>query len=323
MARTVFALARDGEKGNVFPIEEASEDRVGQSINRYENSELLGEEGRYTYPSSDGNDYYATPVIQFQILDAYSTRITNAPRLYIKAPPTLNLTSLNAYEQGGPIFGTGGSGALDKVLELMGNEYAKEAASKGEAAGEFSASLAEALEYSLRKGASGIAGFTSSLGLNGQSQYEFMSRRAINPMQQQLFKGPQFRRYQFPFMMKPRNEGEARNIKNIINTLRLASSASVPNQTDEISAFEGIDFSFGYPHLLQFSIQDKIGGDDLYVSKPCVIESVNVDYGSQKLVFHKDNYPAESNLSLGLIEITPRTLGDAIGDVTDSKRTLI
>lgn len=321
MARTVFALARDSEKGNVFPAE-ISVDRVGQNINRYENAGLANK--RYAYPDHrSDNDFFETPVVQFQILDAYATKISGAPKLYIKAPPTLNLTTLNSYEQGGPIFGTGGSGALDRVLQAMGEEYAKESANAGQGAKEFSASVAEALEYSLRKGASGIAGFTSSLGLNGQSQYEFMSRRAINPMQQQLYKGPQFRRYQFPFMMKPRNENQAKDIRGIINTLRLAASASVPDQTGELQSFEGLDFSFGYPHLLQFSIQDRRGGNNLYVSKPCVIESITVDYGSQKLVFHKDNYPAESNLSLGLIEITPRTLGDAIGDATDTLRTLI
>jgi len=318
MARTVFALTRDGESSS-FPDESGyptASTTTGQNLQRYGASPV----GSISFPSkTSGNDNFKTPMIKFVILDAYGGRVPNAPFIYLKAPNNLNLSNINNYQTDGPIFGAGSTTGSDIYNSLLGDAEAEFKAS-GSDAGTFAFGAAQALEYSIKRGAASLAGFTSSAGLNNVGQFEFLSRRALNPMQQQLFKGPNFRRYQLPFAMKPRNFTDADNIKRAVTAFRLASSASVPLGEE---LFEGSDFTFGYPHLLQFALLgDNTGDNKIFQSKACVIESVSVDYGSQKMTFHEGNYPTETNLALSLIEIVPRTLGDAINDSNRPGQTL-
>lgn len=319
MARTVFALTRDGESSS-FPDEAGyptASTTSGQNLQRYGASPVES----ISFPkNTDGNDHFKTPMIKFVILDAYGGRVPNAPFIYLKAPNNLNLSNINNYQTDGPIFGAGTTTGSDIYNSLLGEAEA-DFRSSGSDAGTFAFGAAQALEYSIKKGAASLAGFTSSAGLNNVGQFEFLSRRALNPMQQQLFKGPNFRRYQLPFAMKPRNRDDAVDIKRAVTAFRLASSASVPLGEE---LFEGTDFTFGYPHLVQFAVLADNAADNrkVFQSKACVIESVSVDYGSQKMAFHGGNFPVETNLALSLIEIVPRTLGDAINDSNRPGQTL-
>jgi hypothetical protein len=150
-------------------------------------------------------------------------------------------------------------------------------------------------------------------------------------MSQMLYKGPQYRRYQMPFILKPKTRKESEDIKKIISVFRLASAPSVPNTSGlglgdtNISIGEGNTFTFGYPHLTQFDLvffSDQNNSKRIFRSKPCVIESVSTDYGSQKMTFFEDGNPAEITLTGQLTEIVPRTLGDAKYDAVSSEITL-
>jgi hypothetical protein len=92
-----------------------------------------------------------------------------------------------------------------------------------------------------------------------------------------------------------------------------------------INIGEGNTFTFGYPHLTQFDLvffSDENNSKRIFRSKPCVIESVSTDYGSQKMTFFEDGNPAEITLTVQLTEIVPRTLGDAKYDAVSSEITL-
>lgn len=320
MARTVFALTRDGESSS-FPDEPGyptASTTSGQNLQRYGASPV----GNISFPSkTSGNDFFKTPMIKFVILDAFGGRVPNAPFIYLKAPNNLNLSNINNYQTDGPIFGAGINNATGaQQYNQLADEAKADYVAAGNDPSSFVFGAAQALEYSIKSGAASAAGFASSAGLNNVGQFEFLTRRVLNPMQQQLFKGPNFRRYQLPFSMKPRNFTDADNIKRAVTAFRLASSASVPLGEE---FFEGTDFTFGYPHLLQFALlSDNTGDNKIFQSKACVIESVSVDYGSQKMTFHEGNYPTETNLALSLIEIVPRTLGDAINDSNRPGQTL-
>ena len=263
-----------------------------------------------------GNDDHVTPYVKMVILNADGARVNEAPILYLKAPNQLNLSNINNYQQDGPIFGAGSTSGFQIANDILG------------AAETVGLSAAQALEYTISKGGQNLLGFLGSAGLNNLSQFEFLSKNTVNPMQQQLYKGPTFRRYQLPFNMKPRNRSDAESSSKAVTALKLAAAASISEADESLS---GINLTFGYPNLIQFTIMVKksptFAGESLSVgdnpaeyqilfrSKPCVIETVQSDYGGQKMTFFtEDNYPTETNLTLSLIEILPRTLGDAKSD---------
>jgi hypothetical protein len=307
--------ARDNEgAARAFGEQGTGGNATGQSIGRYNTNKTF----RFPHHGAYGNDDFNTPMVHFVILDAFGNRINNAPKVQLKSPTQLNLSNINNYSQDGPIFGVGAFGANAAAAGADAAAAAKESGGQFDAAA-FGFSAAEALEYSIKKSGTGLASFISTAGMGNASQWEFSQRRAINPMTQQLFKGPNYRRYSLPFNMRPRNKNDAKSIRSAVQTMRLASSSAVP-QTNATSLTDGLDFTFGYPHLLQFAV--KTAGRNIFVSKPCVIESLSVDYGTQKMTFFDDNFPTETNMALSLIEISPRTLGDAIGDQVDTNRTL-
>jgi len=325
--RTTFGLTFD-------PANAAGGARAGQAEGRYSS---IGATGSYYYPSSK-DDGFNVPQVSFNFLNAYGDDIGGAPFVHIKMPGLFNVTGLSDYSRAENIF-SGGSEAY-KALEQAGladkintgglvGDVATQVAQAG-------LSGAEAFQYSIKKGLGSILGFVGSAGLNNLNQWEFNARRAVNPMAQLLYKGPQVRRYQFPFMFKPRNARDSENIKKIIGIFRVASSASVSSSgggqevssgvVQPIDLGAGNSFTFGYPHLTEFRVSffSPTSGTakHLFRSKVCAIESVSVDYGGQKMAFFEDGSPTEINMTLQLTEVMPRTLGDAISDANDPSITL-
>ena len=212
--------------------------------------------------------------------------------------------------------------------------------------------------------ASGV-GFLSSSGTNGKAQYEFLTRRVLNTFQQLIYQGPTFRRYTLPFVMKPTSLEEAKAMINIIKTFRLASSAkggapetispddragsrvegdkdfiAVSAIGDVIRLLGDTPLAFGYPDMCSFEImmvQSSTTVDasselsttltQIFGSEFCVIENVQVDYGSQNkmLFFEKsDNkyYPAEVTLTISLKETTLPLSNQIYNENSVSTRTI-
>ena len=313
MGKTIYQLA--GNEGHQsYASNESTWPTANDPNERY--ADVGSGEIRFPDKMDSGNDDHVTPYVKMAILNADGARVSEAPFLYLKAPNQLNLSNINNYQQDGPIFGAGSTSGFQIANDILG---------AAETAG---LSAAQALEYTISKGGQSLLGFLGSAGLNNLSQFEFLSKNTVNPMQQQLYKGPTFRRYQLPFNMKPRNRFDAVQSRRAVTALKLAAAASISESDESLS---GINLTFGYPNLIQFTIMVKKspetgrrqssygkgreGWQILFRSKPCVIETVQSDYGGQKMTFFtEDNYPTETNLTLSLIEILPRTLGDAKSD---------
>jgi hypothetical protein len=322
MAKTVFALTSDNEASS-FPDEAGwplSSQQDSVSKNRYS---TLGPQ-QIQFPLS--NEGFNVPVARFTMLDAYGNKVGSAPRVMVRMPNLFNVTNLSDYAKTDNIFG-----ATSAYRASAAGVYNEAAGKEGFSAANFGLTAADAFQYALKKGFAGVAGFAESAGMGNIGQFEFTGRAAVNPMSQLLYKGPQYRRYQMPFVLKPKTRAEADAVQKIISVFRLASSPSVPNTSGlgigdtTISIGEGNTFTFGYPHLTQFDLLfwvDANTSKNIFRSKPCVIESVSTDYGSQKMVFFEDGNPAEITLTLNLTEIVPRTLGDARYDAQNSEITL-
>lgn len=332
MTRTVFHLTSDSGDTS-FPDEDTTAGinagSAAQDISRYS---IVGP-GPFQYPLN--NDGFNVPYMRFIILDASGSKINTAPRISLKLPNSFNLSNFSDYSKTDQIFGGReefkSATAATKTKDTLAGDSAFNASTYTQAAG-------DALRYTLEKGLTNVLGFISSAGIGNISQYEFLNRKAINPQSQLLYKGPQYRKYQIPVTMRPRNEKEADNCAAIIKIFRLASSPTVPgsliggNPTDNSTTAlgAGSSFTFGYPHLVQFNINfqqvktiKSQGGkiQVLYRSKVCAIDSVSVDYGGQKMTFFEDGKPTEMNLTIQLTEITPRTVGDAKNDARSLEST--
>lgn len=329
--RTAFSLT--GDNGiTSYPDDGGWEVSPGnhpaQAENRY--SSIGVSSSTLTYPSKVSDDGFNLPKIRFTFLNAYGELISGSPSIYLKLPGNLNITGFSDYGRTETIFGGGPS-----IYSSIANPALQEKGEKASAAGATVEALAdlgqagitgiEAFQYAAKKGLGNILGFIGSAGLSNIGQYEFNKRQAVNPMAQLLYKGPQFRRYQLPFTLHPKNKAESDAVRKIIGAFRVASSPSVPDvsgtQVAGISIGQGNSFTFGYPHLTQFTVvfidPDDNSVKKIFRSKVCAIESVSVDYGGQKMTFFEDGTPTDMVMTLQLSEVMPRTLGDSITDAKD------
>lgn len=324
MATTYFALTPDGT------TDATSETELGgvgnQAIGRY-----AGFTGSYSYPESNIVDGYYVPMMNFNFYDAFGSRVTNSPLVKLRVPPNFNVTHISEYARQDNIFDRNmqdtianiyGGATTDKVAAQAGNVSTNDLNTSSDLL-QYGATAAEAFLYSLEKSLESVKGFISSGGLNGLAQAEFLGRAAVNPYAQLLYKGPAFRRYTVPVVIKPRSKKEADNAVKIIKIFKLASSPSVQNRSIRVGGktINMQSFTFGYPHLTMFDItfSSPEVNKTIFESKLCAIENVAVDYGGTKMAFFEDGIPTEIQLQLQLTEVMVRTLGDAKIDSSATK----
>jgi hypothetical protein len=177
----------------------------------------------FNYPAKDtelifGSDYahseYVIPMARFKFFDATGADST-APSIYIRLGGTFNTQLSNGYQETTGIFGGVTPGSKVGVEGL----------------GEFSALLGkvkgsalEAIQKGLANALGAGVGYISSAGQSGKPQIEFLTRKLFNSFQQLIYQGPRFRAFQLPFNMKPTSYQEAKIMRDIIHTFRVASS---------------------------------------------------------------------------------------------------
>ena len=287
--------------------------------------------GLVVFGNEAAHGEFAVPMARFQFYNSVgSARLTTeAPTLFIRMGGQFTTGLANAHEASTNIYGNP-SGDAEGDDPLF-------AVPKAIGAGGLTALYKQIAGVKV-----GAQGYLASAGTNGKAQYEFLSRRVLNTFQQLIYQGPTFRRYTLPFVIKPTSLDEAKAMINIIKTFRIASSPKGgapetlsnerglnPEETDVIAQTTGegdengilavIKFlattpiAFGYPDMCSFEIvmAEPTGATptQIFGSEFCVIENVQVDYGSQNkmLFFEKTGdkyYPAEITLTIGLKETT-------------------
>ncbi len=340
MARTSFTPTVDGQTA-LYPeagsgIQEASTEVSGHD--RYTAANLVQGTGVWQYPIQ--NDDFNVPFLQFKFLDAFGNIFNQqrAPTIYLRMPNQFNISAFSEYARTDNIFGAGNQ-LLKNENDLAYGRASQEENFDSSIIAKYGLSAAEAFQTGIARALKGVEGFLASGGMNNIAQFEFTQRQAVNPFSQLLYKGPQHRKYQIPVMMRPRSKQEAEHIKKIIHTFRVASSPSVPNLSGnftytglsgsrppiETGIGEGSTFTYGYPHLTQFDVVFKTVEQDIKIfrSKACVIDSVAVDYGGQKLTFFEDGNVTEAQLTIQLTEIIPRTLGDGMSEAKNNNFSMV
>ena len=176
----------------------------------------------FNYPAKDtelifGSDYahseYVIPMARFKFFDATGAE-SSAPTIYIRLGGTFNTQLSNGYQETSGIFGGVtpgglGEGGLAGFTEILGKV-------KG--------SALEAIQKGLANALGAGVGYIGSAGQSGKPQIEFLTRKLFNSFQQLIYQGPRFRAFQLPFNMKPTSYQEAKIMRDIIHTFRVASS---------------------------------------------------------------------------------------------------
>ena len=166
-----------------------------------------------------GSDYahseYVIPMARFKFFDATGAE-SKAPAIYIRLGGTFNTQLSNGYQETTGIFGSvtpgaeiGTEGGLAGFTKLLGQV-------KG--------SALEAIQKGLANALGAGAGYIGSAGQSGKPQIEFLTRKLFNSFQQLIYQGPRHRAFQIPFNMKPTSYQEAKIMRDIIHTFRVASS---------------------------------------------------------------------------------------------------
>ena len=126
------------------------------------------------------------------------------------------------------------------------------------------------------------------------------SGQVLNPNMELLFQGVQLRSFNFTFNLAPREESEAKAIKNIIRTFKASMAAKTSSGT-------GAGLFISSPEIFQLTY--KSGNKKhpfLHSFKPCALVSMGVDYtGSGVYATYEDATPVHMKLSLSFQELNP------------------
>jgi hypothetical protein len=134
-----------------------------------------------------------------------------------------------------------------------------------------------------------------------------LSGLSLNPFQTMLFQGPQFKTHNFSWTFTPSNSKESDDLRTIIKTFQFHMLPGLLSS--------GPGTVFNYPEILHVSIWPN--SDYTYDFKPCVVDSVNVDYaGSGTPSFFKSkDAPTTVKFSISLKEIEMWTKNDYINNL--------
>jgi len=124
---------------------------------------------------------------------------------------------------------------------------------------------------------------------------------AVNPFQTVLFKQPTFKKHNFSWKLMPRDEEESGKIRDLVRKFQFHTSPGVSDSN-------GLFFTF--PSMVIVSLFPS--SEFLYRFKPCVIESVDVNYaaGSGPSFFKRSQAPTAVTLSIQMQEIEYWTNND-------------
>jgi hypothetical protein len=116
---------------------------------------------------------------------------------------------------------------------------------------------------------------------------------AVNPYQTVLFESPTFKKHSFSWKFIPRDENESNIIRDIIKLMKYHSSPGV-------LASNAVFFSYPEMLLIQFYPKQEF----LYSFKPCVIDSITVNYAPNgPSLYKRTGAPTAVEITLNLTEI--------------------
>jgi hypothetical protein len=173
---------------------------------------------------------------------------------------------------------------LTEVIRAIGSAIVGGSGGQQQSGGQQSGGKIKGALGSILQGGGAI-----NLGLNAAGY-------AINPQQQLLFQGVDFRTFGLAFVMTPWNAQESNTIKEIIKTFRKYGSPTILKNT--------AGFIFKPPAV--FEVEFWSGSQqNQYLNKvtQCVLTQIEVNYAPNGWTAHNDGAPVQTALNLGFQEI--------------------
>lgn len=243
--------------------------------------------GSVTGSSTVGNVSSAgLSTVQSLLTTRKTKRITQAIALYM--PETLNV-QYNADWQSQSLtdalgiagrIAQQGTSAVDAFNKGQGLEGTIKSLASNPAVAEFAG---DALEKS------------GALGSGASSFLLYATGNALNPQLQVLFKGTDFRQFQFDFLFAPFSPEESQNVMEIIKTFKF-------HQAPEVNS-SGMGRYFIPPS--EFDIDFLLGGQintKVHQIGTCVLTNMNVDYAPNGWSTFGDGTPTHIRLTLQFME---------------------
>jgi hypothetical protein len=236
----------------------------------------------YKYPANVGDDVFQA-YIQFNEWERQDRNASNPANTYTLYMPE-RLVNPNTVswdnEKLGVIAGIG-KGLMDGNMSL-GSAAANLGSAAAQNAG-FNIASSLAQKLGSKVSADVLMGITS--------------QKIPNPYLTMLFRGVDFRTFEFSFKMYPHSQADTQTIYDMIQSLRMASLPPGKGGANESI--------LGYPN--EFTIEYQFDGKPnkwLNKFKRCVLVGMDTDYtGSGMWSMTRDGFPAEITLNLRFTEI--------------------
>lgn len=195
-----------------------------------------------------------------------SYRISDVIALYVDGPPTVRYSMNYANKDLGTLAGLIKGGVVDNLTSMDKS----------------SESLAAAVTaFAKLPGAFGI--------LDVQTALSASSKTSLNPFREVIFESVDFRSFAFRYKFMPKSKEESEKVRNIIKLFKY-------HMHPEMSANK---LFFIYPSEFQITYYFQ-SAENSYFHKfaPCVLESMDIQYGGEQFSSFDDGNPTEVNMTL-------------------------
>jgi hypothetical protein len=150
--------------------------------------------------------------------------------------------------------------------------------------------------------ASAIRRLANALSPNIGNAASALTGITANPFQVVLFKSPEFRAHTFSWQFAPKNRNETDTVNNIIKAFRYHALPGVLGAGGVI---------FSYPEILTINFRPQETANYMYEFKPCVVESVAVNYTPNgPSFFNRTGAPTAVQFTIRVQEIEIWTKAD-------------
>jgi len=157
-----------------------------------------------------------------------------------------------------------------------------------------------ATSYAAAKAVGSFGGNVTAEGILART-----TGQVLNTNMELLFQGVQLRSFNFTFNLAPREETEAKAVKNIIRTFKQSMAAKTSSGT-------GAGLFISSPEVFQLTYKSGNKKHPFLPSfKPCALVNMGVDYtGSGVYATYEDATPVHMKLSLSFQELNPVYFSD-------------
>lgn len=115
---------------------------------------------------------------------------------------------------------------------------------------------------------------------------------AVNPHNEVLFQGVEFRKFEYKFSFYPKSKDESEQVEQIINAFRFHMHPEIASWSSGRFFIYPSDFDITFWHWDETSNNPNKENGHIYAASTCVLESMDVNYTpAGQFITHREGYP--------------------------------